>query len=62
MPKPKVVTLLHATYVPDAKCEQCVWERSGNEARQEARAHTLETGHQTRVETLTVTRYVRDGE
>jgi hypothetical protein len=56
----KVKTLLQATYLPEAECDVCDFRASDTTAREEAKAHTLGTGHMTRVTYETTTVYGRE--
>lgn len=60
MAKSKVITRLHCQFLPEAECDRCDWRPGTDDvAREAARAHTLETGHDTRVTFETTTRYGR---
>lgn len=56
----KVKTLLQATYLPLAECDVCDFKAADLTAREEAKAHTIGTGHITRVTYETTTVYGRD--
>lgn len=56
----KVKTLLQATYLPESECDVCDFRASNATAREEAKAHTLGTGHLTRVTFETTTVYGRE--
>lgn len=64
MAKAVVKTLFHGSYLPTAGCldPACLWlSRQEQTTREQAKAHTAETGHQTVVEMLTTSRYGREG-
>lgn len=60
MAEPKAKTLLQATYLPLAECDSCDFKAADEQAREQAKAHTVETGHLTRVTFETTTVYGRD--
>lgn len=63
MPQPKATAPIRMTFNPAATCrdEQCGWSRGDNPVtRDEAKQHTIQTGHETEVVVEDVTVYRRE--